>query len=143
MAQSIRQILDSREQEVRRLIDDIKSKQLIPLEQELSEIVIARAAIVGRGSNADLFATPATDQNSRYMSMTYEELATQAFIDEFEMGATIGELLTFFRNKYGRDISQGSFSPVLSRMKTAGSVEKMGKVWLPRLNVLKNEHRGP
>lgn len=142
MAQSIRQMLDSREQEVRRLIDDIKSKQLIPLERELNEIVIARAAILGRDGNDDLFATPATEGNARYMSMTYEELATQAFVDEFEMGATIGELLSFFRSKYGRDISQGSFSPVLSRMKASGAVEKMGKVWMPRLNRLKDDYNG-
>jgi hypothetical protein len=142
MAQSIREMLDSREKEVRRLIDDIRTKQLAPLERDLSEIIIARAAIQGRDTNADLFAAPSTEEGARYMRMTYAELAQQAFADEFEMGATIGELIAFIRSKYGREISQGSFSPVLSRMKASGQLDKMGKVWMPHLKRMQDEYQG-
>ncbi|MEK6636535.1 MAG: hypothetical protein AABY88_00475 [Pseudomonadota bacterium] len=139
MAQSIREMLDSREKEVRRLIEDIRTKHLAPLERDLSEIIIARAAIQGRVTNADLFAAPSTEEGSRYMRMTYAELAQRAFVDEFETGATIGELIAFIRNKYGREISQGSFSPVLSRMKASGQLDKDGMVWMPKFKRMPNE----
>lgn len=142
MAQTIREMLDSRESEVRRLIDDIREKQLAPLERELGEIVIARAAIIGRPNNADLFAVPVTDESARFMRMTHVELVKQAFIDEFEMGATIAELLVYIRDKYGREIGQGSLSPVLTRMGQSGLLQKMGKVWLPSLTKIKDEYNG-
>lgn len=130
MAQSIREILDAREREVRRAIDDIRTKQLAPLERELTEIVIARSAILGLpASHAQVEAAP-DDEAARYARMTYEELAREAFLDKFDRGATIVELLTFISKEYGRDIAQGSFSPILSRMRAAGALQKFGKVWM-------------
>lgn len=130
MAQTIRELLDSREREVRRAIDDIKVKQLAPLERELTEIVIARSAIVKLPENGGAPLSTSGGDNARYMRMTYEELVKEALTKEFETGATIKELLTFIRDEYGREISQGSFSPVLSRMKAARTIMKMGKVWI-------------
>ena len=128
MAQGIREILDSREREVRRAIDDIRNKQLAPLERELKEIIAARQAIgtVKEMNQPDLTIRT---KEVRYMHMTYEQLAEEALSQEFRDGATIKELLGFIRERFCRDIAQGSFSPVLSRMRDKGAIEKCGKAW--------------
>jgi hypothetical protein len=127
MSQSIEQLLDAREREVRRSIDDLRAR-LVPLEVELEKITAAREAMGGIEAELPLENGPLDD--SHYKRMTYEELAAQALAsDHFEFGATISELLDFIRTEYGREIAQGSFSPILSRMAKKGLLTKAGKAW--------------
>jgi hypothetical protein len=128
MGQSLRELLDAREREVRRTLDDIRRKQVEPLELELAEIVAARRAIGGPSANSSF--TGSDEDLDRYKRMKYEDLATLGLREGFPFGATIQELLDHIKLQYGRDIAQGSFSPILSRLRQKGILGKDGHAWV-------------
>lgn len=128
MAQGIREILDAREREVRRSLEDIRKKQIEPLERELAEIVAARNAI--NSSQHSVPDVAVDDIQDRFKRMKYEDLAIAAFQGAFPNGATIQELLDRIKRDFGRDIAQGSFSPILSRMRQKGILRRNGHAWI-------------
>ena len=135
MAQSIRSLLDSREREVRKSISDLRLKQLLPLEKELAEIIAARKAIGALDTDQDDFSDvfESYDENDRYRLMTYKQLVFEALTGMSVPETTISHLMEFIRKNFGREISQGSLSPVLSRLRDAGELNKNGKIWsLPK-----------
>jgi hypothetical protein len=128
MGQSLRELLDAREREVRRTLDDIQKKQIEPLQRELADIVAARQAIKGGGELRQL-SLPSEDVD-RFQRMKYEDLAILALQRGFPNGATIQEILDLIRLEFGREIAQGSFSPILSRLRQKGALTKDGHAWV-------------
>jgi hypothetical protein len=128
MAQTLREILDAREREVRRMLDEVQRKQVEPLQRELADIVSARTAI---GANVPSQPPPPlVDDADRYKRMKYEDLALLALKDGFPNGATLQEVLDHIRTEFGREISQGSFSPTLSRLRQKRLLTKNGHAWI-------------
>jgi hypothetical protein len=141
MAQGIREILDSREREIVRIIDDIKRKQLVPLELELADVRKAREAIglaPTEGKMAlHLVGAGELNASSEFQRMTVRQLAQKALNEHFKQGATYSELLKFFRREWGREIGKGSLSPQLSRMRKDGIVRTEGNTWILELGIAK------
>jgi hypothetical protein len=133
VAQTLREILDAREREVRRSLDDIQKRQIDPLQKELSDIMAARSAI--NGVNQLAFSDLSPDVLDRYKRMKYEDLAIFALRAGFPNGATIQELLDYIHVNFGREISQGSFSPILSRLRQKGTLAKDGHAWVLSLDL--------
>jgi hypothetical protein len=60
-----------------------------------------------------------------YESLPISNLILRALSSHFKSGATIAELLEFFREKWGREIDKGSLSPQLSRLYKRGVVGRI------------------
>ena len=125
---ALREILDARESEIRKMLAGIQQKQIEPLKLELAEIVAARRA-VNEAVHSPIADVQETDLD-RYKRMKYEDLALLALKNGFPNGATIQEVLEYARIEFGREISQGSFSPILSRLRQKGALTKNGHAWV-------------
>ncbi len=108
----------------------LQQKQVEPLQRELAEIVAARRAI--RETTHEAVPSTLDDDLDRYKRMKYEDLATMALKRAFPNGGTINEILDYIRTEFGREIAQGSFSPILSRLRQKGSLTKDGHAWVLR-----------
>ena len=134
---TIIQLMEKREKEVTQQIENLR-KQLAPLEAELSQIRVAKAAI-----NSDDDYEPLAPDSPRplaqlvfppvlgaYHHLTMKQLTMKALAEQFPAGATARELIKFFKNAWGRaDVVRSSLSPQLSRLQEDGFIKREGRVW--------------
>jgi hypothetical protein len=120
----LRIYLESRERNLRQVVDEINEGSAEE-ENELAEIgkvkssiglVPANDAKLGdRFGNARWrYVDEAVD--IPYQSLSIGELVIRALRDHFPDGATMAQLIEFFRDKWGREIDRSSLSPQLSRL---------------------------
>ena len=149
----VREFLDERERCLREAIDTLRS-EVIPLEQELLEVRLAKGALKRDAANSDqprlALASPAvlrvhdahtatsagqptltTDPyRSPYFRLTIKQLVQKALEEHFQHGASANEMLHLFENVYGRgDIARTSLSPQLSRLREDGIIFRTGHLW--------------
>ena len=160
---SVRDFLDDRERRLREAINSLRS-QIIPLEQELLDVRLARSAIKSDASNSEqprlALATPGvlrvhdassastTDKialttdpfRSPYFRLTIKQLVQKALNEHFQNGATANDMLNLFENVYGRgDIARTSLSPQLSRLREDGIIFRTGHTW--RLRQIRSDEK--
>ncbi len=150
----IRKLLDSHEAAIANRIRALR-EELVPLERELFEIGLAKAALERSPKSADqpeLFGTRISASSgdysnsdkvrnilvhsswsapqSPYEKFTIKELVTKALEEHFKEGATAAQLLDFFASAWGRtDIARTSLSPQLSRLRQEGILTREGPTW--------------
>jgi hypothetical protein len=60
-----------------------------------------------------------------------KQLVVKALAEHFEKGATVNEMIDFFRDAWGRDVTRQSLSPQLSRLLRDGSIAHGdGRKWI-------------
>lgn len=151
---SVRTLLDAHEASVIERIAVLRA-ELIPLERELLEVRLAKAALkkepeVPEQKNLVFFKTE--DQaasashidawrqrlvsaahdipKSPYSRMTIKELVKKALVEHFPEGATANDLLDVFANAWGRtEIERTSLSPQLSRLRRDNILFRQGHIW--------------
>ena len=117
----LRLYLQKREVELREMLATIYQSQE-DIEYELDEIRSVKTAV---GSKDSAIVWPNAVEVP-YGSMTLRELIIKALKEHFPTGATIGQLLEFFRDKWGREIDRQSLSPQLSRLFSASQITQFG-----------------
>lgn len=158
---NVRRFLDDHEQTLLERLVELRS-EIVPLEQELLEVRLAKAALRREAPGAEqhrlALASPGTLKvhdavssssvshiemghdaiRSPYSRLTIKELVRKALAEHFEHGATANELIDLFENVWGRaEIARTSLSPQLSRLKNEGVVFRNGHIWrlrIPRPN---------
>lgn len=144
---SVRQILGDHERALVERLDALRS-QIIPLEQELLEVRLAKSALPKEGGSSDqprlALAHPNSSKvagsaspvlttdpyRSPYYRFTMKQLVVRALMEHFPKGATANQLLDLFANVWGRgDIARTSLSPQLSRLREEGLIFRNGHVW--------------
>jgi hypothetical protein len=138
MSENLHEMLDRRESELAARASELRA-ELLPIEREIEEIKAARSAIVrvreipARGSDAGKSAVAywlSADRNAAYRTQTMKQLVRIALADHFKHGATANQMLSLFRDTFGRDdIIRSSLSPQLSRLKSEGEIMRDGLVW--------------
>lgn len=139
---TITQLMDKREKEVTEQIGHLR-KQLAPLEAELAQIRVAKAAMkVDEPTQStqpaeltiksvpflDVFGLP--PMLGAYQHLTMKQLTVKALKEQFRNGATANQLIAFFKNAWGRtDVVRSSLSPQLSRLQEDGYIKREGRVW--------------
>ncbi len=118
----IRSFLDERERELTIEIAKL-TEQLAPLEGELADIRRAKAAL-----GLSLSQMPLSSRGQG----TMKHLVTKALRDQFPAGATTRQLLEFFDYGLGRKIQRQNLSPQISRLVSAGVVERRGAIYMLR-----------
>jgi len=129
--------------------------QITPLEQELHEVRMAKAALQRETANsrepqlalanpahvkaadadARSVATPVVlttnFERSPYAHLTIKQLVLKALREHFPEGATANQMLDVFANVWGRgEIARTSLSPQLSRLKEDDHlIFRRGHVW--------------
>jgi hypothetical protein len=103
----LRGYLESRERELRAAVEEL-SAGLEELVNELAEVGQVKTTI-GTSDSPEAVGV-------LYQSLSIGELVIKALKNHFPNGATIGELVAFFREKWGRDVDRPSLSPQLSRL---------------------------
>lgn len=159
----LRSYLAQREKDLEVEIERVRA-QIAPLERELFEVKVARAAVerksreplqpqlfgerVGTArqqSEADEVwrqykEIEAARAGSAYGRLTIKELISKALSEQFSSGATAGQLLTLFATAWGRDdIVRTSLSPQLSRLKREGKIDRNENIWFLRSQRLEQE----
>lgn len=137
--ETVEQFLVRRERELTARASAIRG-QLAPVEAELVKVQRMRAVLPdpNRSMNAlsgiinqndsnipfkiappsNALVTPTVD--ATYANRTIKDLIIQTLIDAFPHGAKIGELRSFMRLGYSREVDQGSLRTQLHRLKAAG-----------------------
>jgi hypothetical protein len=103
----LRAYLESREHELKAAVEELGAG-LEELVNELAEIEKVKTTI-GTSDSPEAVGV-------LYQSLSIGELVIKALKNHFQNGATIGELVAFFREKWGRDVDRPSLSPQLSRL---------------------------
>jgi hypothetical protein len=135
-ANGLRRYLERREKELLETIDEIGAGAE-DLQTEFAEVRKVKSAIglipAKEFSVGDSCDTPLAEWESvpeavgiPYQSLTIKELVLKALREHFPNGATIAQLIEFFRDKWGRDIDRPSLSPQLSRLYAAGQITQFG-----------------
>jgi len=102
---------------------------LDPLEKELAEIVRAKSAVgMSSGVSYGALRAPILGKHPAPY-MTIKQLVREALDTCFRDGATVKQLIGFFKESWDREIRQESLSPQLSRLRTDGVIERRGHVW--------------
>lgn len=151
---SVRRFLDEQEELLKGRLSALRS-EIIPLEQELLEVRLAKAALkrdsnpdnqprfalaspaafqieeASSGTSADTVALSASDAfRSPYYRLTIKQLVQKALSEHFPNGATANQMLDLFANVWGRgEIMRTSLSPQLSRLKDDNFIFRTGHVW--------------
>jgi len=150
---NLRSLLDDHESSIVERITSLHA-QLVPLERELMEVRLAKAALkkgqqepeqqqffLGHLPNKNLGIDsvdkinsnkllPEIDRKSPYIHLTIKDLIKKALEEFFIEGATANELLDLFSNAWGRtDIARTSLSPQLSRLRKEGVLFRVGTAW--------------
>ncbi len=150
---SVREFLDDRERSLREAIQTLRS-EIIPLEQELLDVRLAKGALKKDAANSeqprlalaspgvlrvhDAVSASTTDTvtlttdpfRSPYFRLTIKQLVQKALDEHFQDGATANDMLHLFENVYGRgDIARTSLSPQLSRLREDGIIFRTGHLW--------------
>ncbi|MCW2365292.1 hypothetical protein M2341_000739 [Sphingobium sp. B7D2B] len=148
MARTVRDLLEKHEADLIARLASLRA-EIIPLERELAEVRRARSAVslidygpeqpqLTFGANSDKeveqrLETTRPDfspRRSPYDRLTIKQLVLKALSEQFERGATAGELLEFFADAYGRhEIVRTSLSPQLSRLKLDGKIILIDQKW--------------
>jgi len=137
----LRRYLEVRERELRETINEITG-DLDGVHGELAEIDKVKAAIGLAPSTVLSAASRAGEKPAKwervaqaagipYQSLTIKQLILKALNDHFPTGATVSQLVEFFREQWGRDIEKQSLSPQLTRLFTAGLIGQFeeGREW--------------
>ena len=107
-------------------LDAVRS-QLQSIEEKLTKIRRAKAAI---GIPTNIINYSRSKAPPEYRNLTMKDMALKALSQEFDSGATAGQLLEYFATAWGRtDIVRESLSPQLSRLKREGQIRLDGRVW--------------
>lgn len=146
---TVREMLDEHEREITAKLKALRD-QITPLEQELLDVRMAKAALQRDAAAARepqlALAKPdmlrvhdavsatvvrTTDATrSPYFRFTIKELVLKALAEHFPQGATAIQMLDLFANVWGRgDIVRTSLSPQLSRLKDENRILREGHVW--------------
>jgi hypothetical protein len=131
----LRRYLESRERELRDIIDEI-APVFEDFEIELAEVKKVKAAIGLEPTKefraGDAVGQPLAEWESvpgateiPYQSHTIRELVIRALTSHFPTGATIGDMIQFFRDNWGRTIERQSLSPQLSRLYRDGIIGRL------------------
>ena len=150
---SVREFLDDRERRLKEAIHSLRS-EIIPLEQELLDIRLAKGALkkdpanseqprlalaspgvlrvhdANSSSNAEKITLTTDPFQSPYFRLTIKQLVQKALDEHFQGGATANDMLNLFENVYGRgDVARTSLSPQLSRLREDGIIFRNGHTW--------------
>lgn len=149
---NVRSLLDDHEAEIVSRIAHLRG-ELVPLERELMEVRLAKAALKNGTPETDqprLFLPLSTgSQNSHvdrwrqivvhadsqrraspYARLTIKQLIKKALSEQFPDGATASQLLDLFGTAWGRtEIVRTSLSPQLSRLGADGTLFRRGQIW--------------
>ena len=151
---NVRRFLDDHEEGLKARLSALRS-EIIPLEQELLEVRLAKAALKRDGNPEDqprfALASPTALQiddatslatsnrislttsdpfRSPYFRLTIKQLVQKALTEHFPNGATANQMLDLFANVWGRgEIRRTSLSPQLSRLRDANIIFRTGHIW--------------
>jgi hypothetical protein len=151
---NVRSLLVDHEASIEERIAALRA-ELVPLERELFEVRLAKAALErgspGRdqpqlaflrdsdpnapASHVDVWrqrmiSAETIAPRSPYARLTIKELVQKALSEHFTHGATANHLLELFANAWGRtDVARTSLSPQLSRLRQEGVLFRQGQVW--------------
>ena len=146
-------MLDEHERDIIERLATLRA-QITPLEQELHEVRMAKAALQREAANTRepqlALANPAhlkagdgarsvlapvvlttNFERSPYAHLTIKQLVLKALHEHFPGGATANQMLDLFANVWGRgEIARTSLSPQLSRLKEDDHlIFRRGHVW--------------
>ncbi len=123
---SLRKYLSSREQQLRKTVDEVAGdlgdimNELAEIRKVKSEIGLSPAKEMSVNDSCETplaeWANVPDSVGIPYQSMTIGQLALLALKDHFRSGASIAQIVAFFRDKWGREIDRPSLSPQLSRL---------------------------
>jgi hypothetical protein len=151
---NVRTLLEDHEVAIEERIAALRA-ELVPLERELFEVRLAKAALErgspgrdqpqlaffkgsqsgGPASHVDawrqrILSAASIAPRSPYARLTIKELVRKALSEHFTHGATANQLLELFANAWGRtDVVRTSLSPQLSRLRQEGLLFRQGQVW--------------
>ena len=151
----LRSYLERRQKQLETEIEGLRA-QVAPLERELFEIRVARAACQKRSTEPlqqQLFSKDegvtttaeaeglwlqyqqmkADRLSSPYFKLTIKQLVVKALLEQFTNGATAGQLLELFARGWDRDdVVRTSLSPQLSRLRQDGVIDRRDNIWFLR-----------
>jgi hypothetical protein len=150
---NVRSLLDDHEASIEERIAALRD-ELVPLERELFEVRLAKAALERGAPHSDqpqlaffrgapnaavshidvwrqrIVSAATIAPKSPYSRLTIKELVRKALSEHFTSGATANQLLDLFASAWGRtDVVRTSLSPQLSRLRQEGVLLRQGQTW--------------
>lgn len=143
MNNTLRDFLDNRRSELRKLIDEQQSEVaelelryktakgiLAAMSLELGELDLAEKAIASTKSSGDISSGPNIRRRVRFKKKfrTIQDLAL-AVLAEQPNGADALKIIELIKERFGVEVPRTSMSPQLSRLKRQGKIALNNMIW--------------